>query len=199
MWVKICGVTRPEDARVAVRAGADAIGVNFSPASPRCASFEQAAAVVASVPADFMVYGVFVRAGRKAISETVARTGIRGIQLHGGEADEEVEGWDLPVLRAVAATSAEIVRQALARARGYRVLVDSAAGGGSGHRVSAQALQGVDLTHAVLAGGLTPANVAEAVAERRPWGVDTASGVERAPGIKDSGLIEEFVRHAHTA
>ncbi|MFN2376817.1 MAG: N-(5'-phosphoribosyl)anthranilate isomerase [Candidatus Binatia bacterium] len=198
-WVKICGVTRAADALAAFECGADAIGINFWPGSKRYCERSRARDLVAALPSASLVYGVFVGATRAEISAIVREVGLTGVQFHGGEAEEEAEGWDLPVIRAVAATSREAVSSALAARATYRVLVDHAAGGGSGLTVDTALLDGLDLSRAVLAGGLTPHNVAASVARLRPFGVDTAGGVETAPGIKDARLIEAFIRNARGA
>jgi len=197
-WVKICGVTRVEDAEAAAEAGADAVGVNFVADSRRFCEPRAARLIVDAVGARVAVYGVFARAGRARIEAIVEETGVTGVQLHGDEADDEVAGWRLPVLRAVLAGSRRVVADALAGADGYRVLVDSAAGGGSGTRIDDGLLDGLDLSAAVVAGGLTPNGVADVVERFAPWGVDVAGGVESAPGIKDHALIKEFVSRART-
>jgi len=203
-WVKICGVTRAEDAAAAFAAGADAIGLNFWPRSKRYCEPARARALVGSLPKGALVYGVFVGAARAEIEAVVRATGIGGVQLHGEEPEAEARGWDLPVIRAVAAKSRDAVEKAVFAAGtnvatdvpGYRLLVDNAAGGGSGRTVDDALLAGIDLSNALLAGGLTPQNVAASVARLRPFGVDTAGGVESAPGVKDAGLVEAFVREA---
>jgi phosphoribosylanthranilate isomerase len=202
--VKICGVTRVDDALAALAAGADAVGVNFWPSSKRYCEPARARALVAALPKDALVYGVFVRASRAEIEGVIRETGIGGVQLHGEEPEAEALGWSLPVLRAVAATSRDAVAGALGAAReqagdrdgGYRLLVDNALGGGSGLTVEPELLDGLDLSRAVLAGGLTPENVAASVSRLRPFGVDTAGGVETSPGVKDAARIEAFVREA---
>ena len=213
-WVKICGVTRLDDARAAFDAGADAIGINFWPRSKRYCEPPRARGIVAGLAPGALVYGVFVGASRDEIAAVVRDVGLTGVQFHGGEPASDAEGWDLPVIRAVAATSREAVSAALETGDRYRfpkaeigtcprfpyrVLVDNAAGGGSGQTVDAALLDGMDLREAILAGGLTPENVAATVARFRPFGVDTAGGVETAPGIKDARRIDAFVREARSS
>jgi phosphoribosylanthranilate isomerase len=246
-WVKICGVTRLEDARAAFDSGADAIGINFWPGSRRYCEPARARDLVAALRPNELVYGVFVDEARERIEEIVREVGLGGVQLHGREPASAAEGWGIPVIRAVAAVSREFVLEALecaARLHGrepakagtgtdfrgqlssqdpngiagnrtkspagvvanrsqsphvpsvQRILVDNAAGGGSGKVVDGALLDGIDFAEAILAGGLTPANVAATVARLHPFGVDTAGGVESAPGIKDARLIDEFVRAA---
>ncbi len=212
LWLKICGVRRGRDARVAVAAGADAIGVNFSAASKRFATFEQAREVVAAVPTGFPVYGVFADAGRAEIGRTIEETGITGVQLHGAEPLSEALGWGLPVifarkvlepldagLRMLLAKPAPDPEEGQGR---IRLLLDSPAGGGSGLRFDDRVLRAAgynDFSSCIVAGGLTPANVGSVVEAMHPFGVDTAGGVETEPGMKESVLIEEFIRNARTA
>jgi len=199
-WVKVCGVTRVEDAKAAVRAGADAIGVNFVETSRRYCDLDTARRIVAAVEADVIAFGVFANASREHVGKVLERTGIGGLQFHGGEADEEMVGWTVPVLRAVAVGDTATLRAALEAAGGWRVLLDSPRGGGSGIRFDVELARGLDLSSAIVAGGLAPANVAEVVAQLKPWGVDVAGGVEDGvPGVKSISLMEEFVSNARSA
>lgn len=196
-WVKICGVTRLEDACAAFDSGADAIGINFWPRSRRYCEPARARDIVAVLRPGELVYGVFVDEPRERIEQVVREVGLGGVQLHGSEPASAAQGWGVPVIRAIGATSREAVHEALGnRSQSPRILVDNAAGGGSGKVVDAALLEGLDLGEAIVAGGLTPANVAATVARFRPYGVDTAGGVESAPGVKDAKLIDEFVRAA---
>lgn len=194
--MKICGVTRAEDAEVAVAAGADAIGVNFYPSSPRFCDAAAARAIVEAVAGRAIVYGLFVNESRERISAVVSDIGVTGIQLHGDEPEELARGWGLPLIRAIRAGARDEVRRALAMATGYRVLLDSPRGGGSGTAFDATLVEGMDLAEAVVAGGLTPGNVSERIRLLRPWGVDVSSGVEAGPGIKDPLRVREFVSNA---
>jgi phosphoribosylanthranilate isomerase len=199
VWVKICGVTRAEDAEVAVAAGADAIGVNFSLSSPRFCEAGAARAIVEAVAGRAIVYGLFVNESRERISAIVSDIGVTGIQLHGDEPEELALGWGLPLIRAIRAEARDQIRRALAIAKGYRVLLDSPRGGGSGTAFDAAVVEGVDLAEAVVAGGLTPGNVSERIGLLRPWGVDVSSGVEAVPGVKDHLRVREFVSNAKSA
>jgi len=206
-WVKICGVTRADDARAAFDAGADAIGINFWPGSRRFCGVEAARDIVEAAGPESLVFGVFVDASREDVLRTVRETGLSGVQLHGGQGPDEACDWGLPTILAVAANSREAVvravrerKEAAAReADAYRLLIDHVSGGGSGLTVDDSLLEGVDLRDAVLAGGLTPQNVAARVACLRPFGVDVAGGVESAPGIKDARAVAAFVRAARSA
>lgn len=199
LWIKVCGITTPDDANAARLAGADAIGVNFHPASKRYCSLAEALEVRRALPPAFPVYGVFVDVPRSFIEEQLASGTINAVQLHGREPREEALGWDVPVLRAVPARDAAALRDEVGAADPYRLLVDNPAGGGSGQPVAAEALEGLDLGSTVLAGGLTPQNVAAKVRRFRPFGVDVAGGVEQAPGLKDHAKIQEFIDHARAA
>jgi phosphoribosylanthranilate isomerase len=198
-WVKICGVTRVEDAELAVAAGADALGINFCPASPRFCPPAAAREIVAAVAGGAVVYGLFVNEPRERICAAVKDTGVDGIQLHGDEPDELTLGWGVPLLRAVRVESRESVDRALAIARDYRVLLDSPRGGGSGTSFDPALVEGLNLSEAVVAGGLTPENVSDRIRRLRPWGVDVSSGVEKGPGIKDPRRVREFISHAKSA
>lgn len=205
-WVKICGITRPEDARAAFDAGADAIGINFAPRSRRCCTVEKARGVLEAVAPGELVFGVFVDSTREQVTRIVRELGLGGVQFHGSETSEDVAGWGLPTIRAVAATSRDAVTKAIAlrdrflvsRNAGYRLLVDHGSGGGSGRSIDDAVLDGIDLSESILAGGLTPQNIAARVARFRPFGVDTAGGVETAPGVKDAEAIEAFIRAARS-
>ncbi len=198
-WVKICGITRIEDALACEAAGVDAIGLNFCESSPRRCELDAAAAITAALPAAVAVYGVFVAAGRERIARVIERTGISGLQFHGGEDEQELRGWGLPVIRAIAASSREDLVAALAGDSQYQLLIDSPRGGGSGERFSDDVVAGLNLSRCVVAGGLTPGNVAAVVRALRPAGVDTAGGVEIAAGIKDPARIREFVNNARSS
>src|SRR6187397_588311 len=202
--IKICGVTRPEDAVGIAEAGADAIGLNFYSASPRFVDDDRAAEIIAAVPGQVAKVGVFVNADAAAIRDKVQRLGLDWVQLHGDEPPEFVaELPGLAVIRAVRlqdrvsvvlpATKGKLIRLPKA------VLIDAfsaSAYGGTGTTVAWEAvpearhrLAGVPV---ILAGGLTPENVAEAIQIARPDAVDTASGVESSPGVKDLAKVREF-------
>lgn len=201
--VKICGVTRLEDARAAWAAGADALGLNFYPRSPRYVEPATAAALARTRPALGAVVGVFVNESPDVIRARVRECGLTAVQLHGDEPPEACAGFGVPVIKALRVRGPEDV----ARARTYvgagdvaTLLLDGAAPGYGGGGVTfdwSLVAQLVDVGVPVLvAGGLTPGNVAEAVRATRPYGVDVASGVEASPGIKDIEAVRAFIRSA---
>jgi phosphoribosylanthranilate isomerase len=212
--VKICGITRPEDALAAAAAGADAIGLNFYPRSTRFVGQEQARRIAAVVPAGVVRVGVFVNATAEEIVQTFVGTPLDLVQLHGDEPPELVcRLGDRPVVRVfrVGQGGLAAALEYLDRCRHLGttprlVLADAAAGrayGGTGELADWSALRGYPVADwhppLILAGGLTPENVADAIRAVRPAGVDTASGVESSPGIKDHALIRRFVEAARTA
>ncbi len=199
--VKICGVTSVADARVAVDAGADAIGLNFYPGSPRCVSIDTAAAIGAAVPRAVWRVGVFVDVPRADVARIVEQLALDAVQFHGDEDAEQCRGWPCRTIKAVRVRDAG----SLARVAGLDVdfvLADAYVAdrrGGTGQRVPAEWLVGVPCERLILAGGLTPENVIEAVRPVRPAMVDVASGVERAPGIKDPEKVERFIANVRLA
>jgi len=197
--VKICGVTSLEDALAAVRLGADALGFNFWPGSKRFISPAQARAIVRRLPPLVTAVGVFVDPGHDEAVAAAAISGVQVLQLHGAESPAFCRTFQLPVLKALPVGGAEALAAAEPYAGVSGLLLDAptAGHGGSGQpchwpTARAMALRGP----VILAGGLHPGNVAEAIAAVRPWGVDVASGVELAPGLKDHALMERFIRAA---
>jgi phosphoribosylanthranilate isomerase len=199
--VKICGVTSVADALVAAEAGADAIGINFAPASPRRVTIETAAAVAAALPRRICRVGVFVDTSRDAVATIVRQVGLDAVQFHGAEEPAYCEGWPAKVVKAVRVRDAESLRAAAA----YRVdfiLADAYVEGrvgGTGERVPLAWLDGVPRERLILAGGLNADNVADAIRQVRPVAVDVASGVESAPGIKDAEKVRRFIANARAA
>ncbi|HAT11206.1 MAG TPA: N-(5'-phosphoribosyl)anthranilate isomerase [Planctomycetes bacterium] len=203
MRVKICGFTRPEDVLAALDAGVDAIGLNLA-RGPRRISLDQAVALAALVPPMVQVVALFVDADEDAIQAALAATRCTVVQLHGDEPPELAERLRrrVPVIKAFRIAG----RADLDRVAAYpadAVLLDAAVPGvhgGSGRAWDHGLLAQTELRQPViLAGGLGPDNVAAAIAATRPWAVDTASGVESAPGLKDAARMRAFVVAAHQA
>lgn len=214
MWVKVCGLTSVENALAVCACGVEAIGLNFYARSPRRISVETAADIVRALPAQAEPIGLFVNHSLAEIREVVERTGIRIIQLHGDESPAFAAELQrtLPqahLIRAVRlheSNRAEVLAELAAyRAAGVRllaVIVDARVEGnygGTGETAPWELIADLDreeLPPLILAGGLTPANVRTAVQQVQPWGVDTASGVEASPGVKDLELVRQFVEQA---
>jgi phosphoribosylanthranilate isomerase len=199
--VKICGVTTREDAFLAVEAGADAIGLNFFDRSPRYLAMESAESIVAGLPDSVCRVGVFVDARRQDVERIVERLGLQAVQLHGDESEDYCLDWDCKVIKAVRAKDRETVRRIGAYPVDF-VLVDAyvkGLAGGTGQLARWEWLSEIARDRLIVAGGLTPDNVADAVRQLRPAVVDVASGVESAPGKKDPERVRSFVVNAKSA
>ena len=199
--LKICGMTRVGDALHAVREGATAIGFVFWKGSPRYIEPDRAGEIAAVLPATVTTVGVFVNEPVDIIRDTASVAGLRMVQLHGEETPAYVEQIEQPVMRAVSLdTMDETARTWPAETT---LLLDSTdpsrrGAGRSSVDWSRAALITRD-RRIVLAGGLTPDNIAEAIAIVRPMGVDVASGVESAPGVKDPDKVARFLANARAA
>jgi phosphoribosylanthranilate isomerase len=199
--VKVCGIRRGLDAREAVKAGADLLGFNFWKGSKRWCALEEAGAMVRDLPPHIVPVGVFVNPTRAEVLRAIEVAGVLAVQLHGDETEAFAKAMPLPVIRAVRVENARSL-SGLSRRAGAAFLVDapSAGYGGSGQRFDWRLARGASrVWPLLLAGGLTPDNVADAVRTVRPEGVDVASGVERAPGVKDAGKMARFIRRAKEA
>jgi len=188
MIVKICGITRPQDAERAIALGATAIGFIFWPSSPRRIGLEAARSIGRLVPASVLKVGVFVDAPAEELARTVDEAGLDAVQLHGSESPALVRGLEARVIKAVALGSPDADAQ-IAQWTGTTLLLDAhdpVRHGGTGRVVDWDRAAGLASRHEViLAGGLNPENVAEAVRRVRPAGIDVSSGVEQTPGVKD--------------
>lgn len=212
--IKICGITCPEDAAAVAAAGADAVGLNFYAKSPRYVEPASARAIVDAVPAGVVKVGLFVNAPVEGVCRIVDRLGLDLVQLHGDEPPEYLAALgDRPVMRAFRlgpgglGEIGEYLRRCEAAGCLPRlVLVDAfrpGKYGGTGETAEWWALadyrSSISSPPVVLAGGLTPENVREAIRTVRPAAVDTASGVESSPGRKDPARVAAFVRAAEEA
>jgi len=201
--IKICGITNVEDARLAVDAGADALGFVFYPPSPRYVTPERAASIIRALPPFVTAVGLFVDEPAEAINAVAESCGLDRIQLHGGEPPDLCTAVRRRVIKAFRIQSAE----SLVNLPSYRVsaylldaYVEGALPGGTGASFAWElAVQAKPYGPVILAGGLTPANVEEAIRQVRPYGVDVSSGVERAPGLKDHHKVRTFIAHAKAA
>lgn len=201
--IKICGVTTPEDARRAAEAGTDALGLNFYPKSPRFVTPSQAAAIVRALPPFTAPVGVFVQMPLRQATAIAFQLGLRGVQTYDAPPEDAFPFAHIPSFRVKDAAGLDHIRRFVAVSRPAAVLVDSFVDGqlgGTGHRAPWDLLVGFDPgVPLILAGGLTPENVAEAIATVKPWGVDVASGVESAPGRKDPVKVARFIEAARNA
>ncbi|MEX1020050.1 MAG: phosphoribosylanthranilate isomerase [Litorilinea sp.] len=219
--VKICGLTNAEDALCAVQAGADFLGFIFYPKSPRYVEPATVADILSTLAAAGHTtpgVGVFVNYTVTEIQAILAQTGLRYAQLHGDESPDQVHALAPCAFKALGAAApargqadaSDPIAPALARGRRFHTTThhagpglmvdayDPTAYGGIGKladQTLAHALARA-FPHLLLAGGLTPANVSHAIQHIQPWGVDVASGVERAPGLKDHAAVIAFIRAA---
>jgi phosphoribosylanthranilate isomerase len=209
---KICGLTCVEDAVMCAESGADWIGLNFHPPSPRYVAPKVAAAIIAMMPRHIMVAGVFVDREPTEVADLADRLGLRAVQLHGHEPPEDLAVLHrFRVIRAFRLRAVEdwrCISEFLARAEAVGhppdgVLVDayvSGVPGGTGITIDPFLLDArPNLPRLILAGGLTAENVAERIARIRPWMVDVASGVESAPGRKDRAAVAAFLQAVGSA
>lgn len=196
--IKICGITRVEDALAAAEAGADAIGLVFYAPSPRAVDAEQAARIVAALPPFVTTVGLFVDADPGEVREVLACVPLDVLQFHGEESDEYCRQFGRPFLKAVRVQSAEQLADVAARWPGASgILLDSykpGVPGGTGEVFDWRLVPANRDWNLVLAGGLTAANVHQAISEMRPWAVDVSGGVEASKGIKDVEKINAFVQ-----
>jgi len=195
--VKICGITSLEDALMAVEAGADALGFVFFRGSPRFISPERAAAIICRLPPFVQTVGLFVNEEQATVNEVTDRCGLDLVQLHG----EETPGYCAAVRRRIVKAFRVKDASTLDDMANYRVaacLLDAwspAAHGGTGTTFNWEIAARAAASHRIiLAGGLTPGNIAGAVATVHPYAVDVSSGVESEPGKKDAGLVTRFIR-----
>jgi phosphoribosylanthranilate isomerase len=210
--VKVCGLTEVDNALACARAGADWIGLNFHPSSPRSISVDRGADIVRALQGVAEPVGLFVNRPIPEVVEVAARIGLRTVQLHGDESPEYLRELEpitasrgLKILRAFRLSDPASVDRMIAfldRAEElgcppYAILVDALVpgqAGGTGRSIPLEILDRLpDHPRLILAGGLDSSNVADRVALVRPWMVDVASGVESSPGVKDVGKVSAFV------
>ncbi|MEZ6051829.1 MAG: phosphoribosylanthranilate isomerase [Planctomycetaceae bacterium] len=213
-WIKICGIRDVTTATGIVEAGADAIGLNFYDRSPRCVDVSVARQIVDALPSDVTPVGLFVNHTADEIRRIVSETGLTTVQLHGEEPTSLIaELAEFRIIRALRTDgdfeplATQLIQECnQTGATPWAWLVDARspdAYGGTGEKVDWESLSPEhrpdEWPPLVLAGGLTPENVAEAVTMVQPWGIDVASGVEASPGVKDLKLVEAFIHRARGA
>jgi phosphoribosylanthranilate isomerase len=195
--IKICGITSVEDALAAARLGADAIGLVFYPPSPRYVEVEQAAEIAAALPPFVTTVGLFVNADEQTIADVISRVRIDLIQFHGNECKDYCGLHQRPYIKAVRMSDDVDLDNQLndfSQARG--LLLDTyKAGvpGGTGEQFNWDRVPAHLADKIILAGGLTPENVKDAVAQVHPYAVDVSGGVESAPGKKDTEKMARFI------
>lgn len=203
MRVKICGITRIEDALAAVAAGADAIGFVFHPDSPRQVTPEQAARIVAALPPFVTTVGLFVDADEQRIRDTLAQVPLSLLQFHGDETQAQCRIYGRPWIKALRVQPGQDVAALMAGWPGAAgILLDAyhpTQHGGTGLQFDWSLVPHCSAMPIILAGGLTPANVAEAIRSTRPYAVDVSGGVEASKGVKDADKIEAFMAGVRSA
>ena len=198
MIVKICGITRLGDAKAAVDAGASAIGFIFWPASPRFIDPYRARKIAAMLPPFVTPVGVFVNQPRDYVNGVSSLVRLGAVQLHGDETPGFATTVARPVIKAMSLGA--VVRAWPVEVRLLLDVHDPVARGGTGRTIDWTAAADVAAQREILlAGGLTPDNVADAVARVRPFGIDVSSGVESAPGIKDHRRLRALFEAVHDA
>jgi phosphoribosylanthranilate isomerase len=200
--IKICGIMRLEDAEAAVTLGATALGFVFWPKSPRFVEPEQARAIAAALPPFVTTVGVFVDQSARLVNGVAARVGLAAVQLHGDETVAYLDDVERPVVKAFPlgeSTRDEDADEWPARVRLLLDVHDPVRRGGTGQPVDWSRAAAVSARRPVLlAGGLRPENVADAVRRVRPFGIDVSSGVESAPGVKDHSLMRALFDNMRT-
>lgn len=196
--VKICGITREQDAISVVKAGADAIGLVFYPPSPRHVEIDLAQQIVKSLPPFVTTVALFVNAEKELISEVTKKVRIDLLQFHGNECPDYCDQHNRPWIKAIRMKpGVNLEQQATDYANGQGLLLDAyrpGVPGGTGETFDWQKIPASLAGKIILAGGLTPDNVGEAIKIVQPYAVDVSGGVEAAKGIKDAEKINEFMR-----
>jgi phosphoribosylanthranilate isomerase len=196
--VKVCGITRAQDAQAAVEAGVHALGFVFYPPSPRAVSPDVAARIMAAVPPFVTTVALFVNPDPAWVNEVISRTNPDLLQFHGDEDEAFCSGFGKHWIKAIRMRPDLVLDKEIRKFSSARgILLDTyhpAQYGGTGHAFDwSRVEQGLGKP-LILAGGLTPDNVADAVRATRPWAVDVSGGVELEKGVKDPTLIEAFIR-----
>jgi phosphoribosylanthranilate isomerase len=200
--IKICGITRTADAAAAASAGADAIGLNFYPPSPRFLSVERAREIRDALPPFVQTVAIFVNADAAQVSQVIGRVHPAMLQFHGDEPPEFCAQFGLPYVKACrmrAGVAALEYLRPYSQAAAW--LFDSHVPeyGGVGEGFDLSIMPVVKDKPVILSGGLSSANVGHAIRRVRPWGVDVSSGVETAKGIKDAAKIAAFIAEVRNA
>ncbi|MDI1361540.1 phosphoribosylanthranilate isomerase [Methylotenera sp.] len=200
--VKICGITRVEDALSAVEQGADAIGLVFYDQSPRNVSIKQAVEIANHIPAFVSVVGLFVNAEPSFINEVISSAKVDLLQFHGDESSEECDSYSLPFIKAIRVKSdTNLVQYAKEYSAAKALLLDAyteGVAGGTGHVFDWNLIPKQLAKPIILAGGLKADNVAQAIQQVMPYALDVSGGVEASKGIKDAAKIAAFMRQVYS-
>jgi phosphoribosylanthranilate isomerase len=199
--VKVCGITNLTDAQKALEFGADALGFNFYPPSPRCITPEAARVIIQQLPETSCNVAVFVNEPKQRVHEVIAhgrladgRQGYGCLQFHGEETEDYCRGWSMNVIKAFRLKKKQSLEgMELFPADFYLLDSWSFGYGGSGTVFPWDWLEGLKTDRIILSGGLSVANVVEAIRRVHPYGVDVCSGVEASPGVKDYAKLKEFI------
>jgi phosphoribosylanthranilate isomerase len=205
--IKVCGITNLGDAEKSLELGADILGFNFYPPSPRCIAPETARGIIECLPREAFNVALFVNAPKARVNKVLAaacladgRPSFRGLQFHGEENGAYCRGWDLKVIKAFRIKEQASLNAMKGFPADYYLLDSFSSGyGGSGQMFPWEWLAGIDSGKILLSGGLRVDNVAVAIRKIHPFGVDVCSGVEARPGIKDHGKLKEFIDAAKAA
>jgi phosphoribosylanthranilate isomerase len=211
IWIKICGITRPQDAQAAAALAVDAIGVVFYPPSSRAVELAQVAEIVAELSSSVKVTALFVDPEPALVTKVCDSGLVQQLQFHGAEPADFCASFGLPYLKALRVrdssqlASGELLEQLQSFATAQLILLDSFdadSAGGSGKRFDwsiAESVNAQTNVNLVVAGGLNPGNVMQAIRQVNPFGVDVSTGVEQSPGIKDLSKMKKFVEGARSA
>ena len=196
--IKICGITRPKDARQVIEAGADALGMVFHAPSPRAVTPELAAEIVAGLPPFVSVVGLFVNADSRLIESVLSRVSLDYLQFHGDELPADCDRYQIPYIKVARIRPGfDLVQYAVRYRHARALLVDAyvpGLPGGTGRVFDWAQLPDKLSLPLILSGGLTPENVGLAIRTVKPWAVDVSSGVESALGLKDARKVLQFIQ-----
>jgi phosphoribosylanthranilate isomerase len=200
-WIKICGITNIKDGLKAASLGVDALGFIFA-SGPRRVDPLTAREIIRGLPSPILKVGVFVNEILSRVEETAGYCGLSSLQFHGEESPEYCRSFSLPVIKAIRIKGPESIEE-MARYNGFSILLDTynpMQKGGTGSPFPWEIAQSAkERGKFILAGGLNPLNVGEAVQKVRPWGIDVSSGVEIVPGKKDPQKMIDFVKEVRKA
>lgn len=201
--VKICGITNLDDALSAIKSGCDALGFVFYAKSPRAVTPEQAAEIISNVPAFVTSVALFVNESSEVVNQVIAKTDIDLLQFHGDESAEFCSSFSRPYIKALRMKPGlDLTTQFETYASSQGILLDAytpGIPGGTGEMFDWSRIPSDLATHIILAGGLSAANVANAIAEVSPYAVDVSGGVEASKGIKDSKKMIDFMNEVYRA